>query len=185
MPEAIAMAGNQLDNIYLDELTGHMYPILLSPNQPYLRGIPYWHKIQKCLIMGMWARDSTQGYKKENVYFTLLENWSTQPVSHFYLSNISEGKGACVCVCMFIGYVYLYRKKLYIYNLDYSKPTLGAGGTKEERTPSFMPHNLPCSEGLEKYEFIQQEDTDTVLSSHYATDEGNEIFTDSKSDLIH
>lgn len=74
----------------------------------------------------------------------------------------------CVCVCMFIGYVYLYRKKLYIYiyNLDYSKPPLGAGGTKEERTPSFMPHNLPCSEGLEEYEFIQQEDTDTVLFSH-------------------
>lgn len=73
-----------------------------------------------------------------------------------------------MCVCMFIGYVYLYRKKLYIYiyNLDYSKPPLGAGGTKEERTPSFMPHNLPCSEGLEEYEFIQQEDTDTVLFSH-------------------
>lgn len=41
MPEAIAMAGNQLDKIHLDELTGHMYPTLLSPNQPYLREIPY------------------------------------------------------------------------------------------------------------------------------------------------
>lgn len=41
MPEAIAMTGNQLGKIYLDELTEHMCPILLSLNQPYLREIPY------------------------------------------------------------------------------------------------------------------------------------------------
>lgn len=40
-----------------------------------------------------------------------------------------------------------------------------AGGTKEERTPSLMPHNPPRSEGLEDYKFIQQDDTDIVMSS--------------------
>lgn len=36
MPEATAMAGNQLNKIHLDELTGHMYPILRGPNQSHL-----------------------------------------------------------------------------------------------------------------------------------------------------
>lgn len=72
-----------------------------------------------------------------------------------------------------------------MYNLDYSGPTLVAGGTKEERTAFSMLHNLPCNEDLQDYEIIQQEDADTVLSSQQARAEGDEIFTDFKSDLIH
>lgn len=69
-----------------------------------------------------------------------------------------------MCMCTYRG------KKIHIH---ICKLSFGACGTKEERTPSLMPHNPTCSNSLEDYEFIQQEETDTVLSSQQTTDEGN------------
>jgi len=49
---------------------------------------------------------------------------------------------------------------------------LVADGAKEETTPGLVPQNPPYREVLEDYELIQHEDTDAVLSSQQATDEG-------------